>query len=112
MNRSILALTALGVAGWASGCSGARMASKGSRASAATPASSESYVHADSAAEAGGYGGEAPAERPGLGTEFGESVSSSVVSAPFTRAAAEPFAAVALHYNDAEGVEAQARYRG
>lgn len=118
MNRSMLALTALGVAGWVSGCGGARMAQQGSRAPAATPASYESPGHADSAApaeEAGGgaYEGEAPApDRPGLGTEFGESVYSRVTSAPFVRAASDPFAAVALHYNDAEGIEAQARHRG
>lgn len=120
MNRSMLALTALGVAGWASGCGGAKMAPGASRAStSAQPASYESSAHADSAAPAeeagdsGGYEAEAPApDRPGLGTEFGERVYSSVTSAPFVRAATEPFTAVALHYNDAEGIEAQARYRG
>lgn len=51
-------------------------------------------------------------DRPGLGTEFGESIDSRVVDVPFERASAEPFALVAVHYNDAEGIEAQARSRG
>ncbi len=120
MNRSMQALTALGVAGWAFGCgsSAYKMAPSGSPAStSAQPASYETRADrsAPAAEESGGgaYEGEAPApDRPGLGTEFGESRYSSVTSVPFHRAASEPFAAVALHYNDAEGVEAQARYRG
>jgi hypothetical protein len=51
-------------------------------------------------------------DRPGLGTEFGEHVDSRVVEQPFDRSSSEPFALVAVHYNDAEGVEAQARSRG
>jgi hypothetical protein len=51
-------------------------------------------------------------ERPGLGTSWGEAVESSVSFAPFARAAAAPDAEVALHYNDAEGVQAQARSLG
>jgi hypothetical protein len=117
MTRSMRPLTSLRVAGWASGCGGARMAPGASRAStSAQPASYESHAEADSAApaeEGGAYEGEAPApDRPGLGTEFGESVRSSVTSTPFVRAGTEPFASVALHYNDADGIEAQARYRG
>lgn len=118
MNRSILALTALGVAGWATGCGGSH-AYQARRAPATAPAyESSTSAGADSdsagaAAEGEAYGDVAPApDRPGLGTEFGESVHSSVVSAPFVRGADEPFAAVALHYNDAEGASAQASYRG
>jgi hypothetical protein len=54
----------------------------------------------------------APAERPGLGTRFGERVVSHVTEVPFTRAGSQPFAQVAVFYNDAEGVEEQARHRG
>lgn len=56
---------------------------------------------------------QAPApERPGLGTEFGEELASHVVEQSFERAAADPFALVAIHYNDAAGIQAQAAYRG
>jgi hypothetical protein len=54
---------------------------------------------------------EAAPERPGLGTTFGEQVYAPVSFAPFTRAGA-PWAEVALHYNDADGIEAHARYLG
>jgi hypothetical protein len=51
-------------------------------------------------------------DRPGLGTTFGESVYAPVSFAPFTRAAPAPWAEVLLHYNDATGVGAHARYLG
>jgi hypothetical protein len=53
-----------------------------------------------------------PAERPGLGTTWGETTYSRVESRVFDRAGSAPFAAVALHYNDADGVAAHADYRG
>ena len=51
-----------------------------------------------------------PEERPGLGTVYGENVTSYVDMKPFVRAANAPFAAVALYYNDAEGVQAHSEY--
>lgn len=51
-------------------------------------------------------------ERPGLGTSFGESVYAPISFAPFVRAASSPWAEVALHYNDADGVNAHAQYLG
>jgi hypothetical protein len=51
-------------------------------------------------------------ERPGLGTTFGEQVYAPISFAPFQRAAGSPWADVALHYNDAAGVDAHARYLG
>jgi hypothetical protein len=92
-------------ASWAAACSGGNSAYR---------ASSPSAPAAETAATTAmpGAGGEPLADRPGLGTEFGEQVRSSVVNEPFERAASEPFALVALHYNDAAGVEAQARSRG
>jgi len=55
----------------------------------------------------------APApERPGLGTTFGERVSSPLSFVAFQRASAQPWAEVALHYNDAAGVRAHADYLG
>jgi hypothetical protein len=53
-----------------------------------------------------------PQERPGLGTVFGETMDSHVRMKPFVRAASSPFASVALHYNDAEGVRAHMGYVG
>jgi hypothetical protein len=55
---------------------------------------------------------EAAPDRPGLGTSWGESVTAPVSFAPFERASAAPWAEVALHYNDAEGAMAHARYLG
>jgi hypothetical protein len=96
-------------ASWVAACSGSNPARRaGPSTTPAGPASAE-------------YGGEAaaeeplagaPAERPGLGTEFGEQVHSRVFEEPFQRASSEPFAVLAMHYNDAQGVEAQARSRG
>lgn len=53
-----------------------------------------------------------PTERPGLGTTWGETTYSRVENRVFDRAGSAPFAAVALHYNDAVGVAAHADYRG
>ncbi len=43
---------------------------------------------------------------------WGETVSSHVSSKPFERYTSSPFASVTVYYNDAEGVDAQARYLG
>lgn len=53
-----------------------------------------------------------PEQRPGLGTVFGETVTSHVRMKPFVRATSSPFAAVAMYYNDADGVRAHAGYVG
>ncbi len=53
---------------------------------------------------------EAPRERPGLGTSWGEHVSAPISFTPFVRASQAPWAEVALHYNDAEGAAAHAAY--
>jgi hypothetical protein len=50
--------------------------------------------------------------RPGLGTSWGETVHSEVRDTPFSRASSSPFASLAIYYNDADGVRAQADYRG
>lgn len=49
-------------------------------------------------------------DRPGLGTTFGEQVTAPITFQPFARAAASPWAAVVLHYNDEAGVAAHADY--
>lgn len=53
----------------------------------------------------------APA-RPGLGTEWGESRSSHVSTAPFERADGAPFAIASLFYNDRAGARAMAGMDG
>ena len=111
IRRRAAALHALAAAAvWTAACAG------GSSPYRAAPSSSapSSYEVAHAGAGDATVEGEAhaaPAERPGLGTEYGESVSSRVDEQPFQRAAAEPFALVALHYNDEEGVRAQADSR-
>jgi hypothetical protein len=112
-SRSTLALAALGaLAGLASsGCAGGGSA-RSTMASGSPPAYAESSASDDAVASTGGESIQPAPDRPGLGTEFGENVYSRVTEAPFERAAADPFATVALHYNDAEGVQAQADFRG
>jgi hypothetical protein len=44
------------------------------------------------------------AERPGLGTEFGEAVSSHVTEVPFERARTRPDALLGARYNDRSGL--------
>ena len=51
-------------------------------------------------------------ERPGLGTSWGEHVDAPISFSPFVRASSSPWAQVALHYNDAQGVSAHAAYVG
>src|SRR5262245_59435396 len=51
-------------------------------------------------------------ERPGLGTTWGEQVSAPISFSPFIRSSSNPWAEVALHYNDAQGVAAHAAYLG
>ncbi len=83
---------------------------------ATAPASSYSGG-ADSVAYNTGYTAprEAPSpvpDRPGLGTSWGEQVNAPVRYTPFVRASSAPWAEVAMHYNDAEGVQAHAAYLG
>jgi hypothetical protein len=51
-------------------------------------------------------------DRPGLGTTWGEAVAAPIHYAPFERAPGAPWAELAIHYNDAAGVAAHARYLG
>jgi hypothetical protein len=55
---------------------------------------------------------QAPQERPGLGTTWGENVHAPITFSPFVRASSAPWAQVVLHYNDAQGVGAHAAYVG
>lgn len=92
---SVIAVLALG------GCAGPGGGSAPARSAAFEPAPApQTAVEGDSD------------ERPGLGTLFGEQLSSPVVHRAFERASAAPFAEVALHYGDERGVIEQARFRG
>ena len=52
-------------------------------------------------------------DRPGLGTTWGETRTSYVSNSPFERADySQPFALVALNYNDDSGIQAMARRMG
>jgi hypothetical protein len=54
-----------------------------------------------------------PQNRPGLGTEWGETRSSKITTSPFVRAdSANPVAMTSLFYNDAEGARAMANAAG
>lgn len=60
-----------------------------------------------------GEAGAAPPVRPGLGTEWGESRTSRITSAPFIRATPQsPFAMASVFYNDEQGARALAGVAG
>jgi hypothetical protein len=79
-----------------------------------TPVAGDAAAPAPSHAEVGGgtIVSPEPAERPGLGTVWGESVWAPVTTEPFSRASTDPWAVAVLHYNDAEGIGAHATYLG
>jgi hypothetical protein len=52
------------------------------------------------------------AERPGLGTTYGEQLYAPISFTPFVRASSAPWALAVMHYNDASGVTAHAQYLG
>jgi len=51
-------------------------------------------------------------ERPGLGTTWGETMSSRVSNAPFERASNNPFSLTTINYHDQPGITAMLRNRG
>jgi len=62
---------------------------------------------------ASGAVAEAPSDRPGLGTQWGETRDSRITSVPFERGdAAKPFATSVVYYNDEEGARAMASSSG
>jgi len=99
-------LAACGTAGM-----GNKVASSGDYA-AASPRATDGYQRHDASHAAAEPLGEPAPERPGLGTSWGETVEAPVSFAPFLRASAAPWAELAVHYNDASGVEAHAGYLG
>jgi len=109
------ALLALALAAsWAAACTGGTSAYRAGSSTAPRSAATTEYAAGSAGATSPGglEPGERTPDRPGLGTEFGESVDSRVVDQPFQRASSDPFALVAVHYNDAGGALAQARSRG
>lgn len=75
-------------------------------------ASSPGTSHVQIDRGGGGSIAEPAPDRPGLGTSWGETVSAPISFSAFHRSAATPWAEVALHYNDASGVQAHAAYLG
>jgi hypothetical protein len=118
--RTRLFLTAIAITA-AAACAGSpKQRAGGSYGGGTSSAGDSSAGYAAESPGSADYGGghshqpvdRTPAERPGLGTEWGETVRSEVRMRPFARASSSPFAAVAIHYNDADGVAAQTRYLG
>jgi len=52
---------------------------------------------------------ESAPERPGLGTTWGETMSSRVSNSPFERASSNPFSLTTVNYNDQPGITAMLR---
>ncbi len=103
----------------ATACGGSKQTSVAFGGGSPGPAPSSSYAAADSthAAERpssapSGYIADPVPERPGLGTSWGEQVSAPISYAPFQRSSTNAWAELALHYNDAHGVQAHAAYLG
>ncbi|MGE0396881.1 MAG: hypothetical protein AB7T06_09205 [Kofleriaceae bacterium] len=105
----------------ATACGGMQKSSSIAASGGAPPPSSAGYAATEPSHAAvdrpaqvspGGYVAEPVPDRPGLGTSWGEQVSAPISYAPFQRSSTSAWAEVALHYNDAEGVQAHASYLG
>lgn len=73
--------------------------------------SADSSLEASRHAYEGKREAQHPTERPGLGTEWGETRVSRVHEVSFVRADAEhPFAVATLHYDDRDGIQALSQY--
>lgn len=102
------------------------LAACGSSASYAPPSSSPSSAGGrawgDTAAPSGAKGAAeasaatpsaAPEDRPGLGTQWGETRNSAITSVPFQRGDGDkPFSTAVLYYNDEEGAKSMATSSG
>ena len=72
----------------------------------------QGYGRGDSAGEVA-QEAPSPAMRPGLGTEWGESVNSRITSTPFVRGdQSSPFTTASMFYNDAAGISAMVNAAG
>lgn len=78
----------------------------------AAPAPAQGYGRSDSAGEVAKEA-PSPSMRPGLGTEWGESVNSRITSTPFVRGdQSSPFNTASMFYNDAAGISAMVNAAG
>jgi len=81
--------------------------SEGRASAEPAPPSASAARSAPPLADAESSGAPAPSRRPGLGTEFGEAVSSPVREVGFTRAnATRPAVVLGVRYNDRDGLVA------
>jgi hypothetical protein len=105
---AVTALAALGACG--AGLAGPKVAtSPGYDASAPSARGGDRYEGPSAAAEPIS---EPMTDRPGLGTSWGESVTSRISFTSFVRSSPAPWAEVVFHYNDVAGVAAHAEYLG
>ena len=110
ITATISAALTLGACG--AGLAGPKVASSAGYAPASTTAARSGDRYDGPSHAAVEPGGEPVAERPGLGTSWGEAVTSPISFTSFVRSSAAPWAELALHYNDASGVAAHADYLG
>src|SRR5262245_48627045 len=117
LQRFCLGFGALALFAAAAGCAESRAPSESAVAKprAEAPAATAAPAAAPEPAGEAKSGGRArraskPAEdRPGLGTEWGETRSSQITTVSFERAKAhKPFATASLFYNDEQGARAMA----
>jgi hypothetical protein len=78
-------------------------------ATGSAPTRADAGPHARAEAKKSSRPLELEPERPGLGTTWGETMTSHVSNAPFERASGNPFSLTTIHYNDATGVAAMLR---
>jgi hypothetical protein len=92
----------------ACGAGAQKIAASGGMAPSSTRAADHREAQSFAAAEPS-----APVpDRPGLGTSWGEAVTSPISFTSFVRSSPAPWAEVVFHYNDAAGVAAHADYLG
>lgn len=89
---------------------GAPIPASAPMASSARGEMQKSAPGASAMADEGGAVARESESRPGLGTEWGETLSSRVSSAPFERSDSDrPFSVASLFYNDQNGIRAMTR---
>jgi hypothetical protein len=92
--KSFRFVAAIAVASFLASCTGPESAAPSRSRSAAAPETAQ-------------YS-QAPQDRPGLGTKWGETRTSRVATTAFDRASKQPLALAAINYNDAAGIRAMA----
>jgi hypothetical protein len=107
---AIAAAITLGACG--AGLGAQKVATSSGYAPSATSARAGDRFEGPSHAALEPGGSEPAADRPGLGTSWGEAVTSPISFTSFVRSSPAPWAEVVFHYNDANGVAAHADYLG